>query len=223
MSLYTSRASGVDNGYYHFNTAVQQKVFEDGATVSPLDENDIIYSLSAGETRLDAYYYSTSSVIYSFNSLQADILLSDMVAGETLDVFFTDSEGDRITGVTLLVNHDGSVSFYSPSGALLKGAMRSSGVVVDKNMILNVDTSRFITVKLEYHHDMAEPQLDLVVKYADADKDGYYAIAAATLTGVPVSDTGADAGDFESLCIEYDSLGGKAYVDDLFIRNVVAP
>lgn len=223
VALHASRVSGVEDGYYHFNTAAQKHIFEDGAMSSPLDENDVLYSLSDGETLLDAYYYSTSSVIYSFNSLQADILLSDMTSGERLSVYFTDSGGARITGISLLVNPDGSVSFLSPTGTLLKAAMRSSGVVIDKNMLLNVDRSRFITLKLEYHHDMAEPQLDLVVKYADAEKDGYYAIAAATLTGVPVLDTGADAGDFESLCIEYDSLGGKAYVDDLFIRNVLTP
>ncbi len=226
VSISNGVKPGVHDGEYHFDT-VEQKIADENTLVkSPTFDHDTVYLLNSGSVDFAAYDYNTSAVIYNFDSVQANLLLSDANMGDRVDLILLDGEGRAITGAYLIVTDEGELSFFAPNGQLLTERIpreeiyaggSSARVTKERDMVLSVDLSDWILVKLEYHHDMESPQLDIVIKYADNLKKGYKTTTAATLTGVDVLDIGADPYDFSTLNV---NSVGRIYLDDLYIRNV---
>ncbi len=222
----TSVVAGVYDGEYHFDSVTQQII--DGIVTSPTNKNDRVYPIESGSTAsFDPHMYSTGSVIYNFNFFQGQLNLGEALAGDRVYYYFKDASGKLITGIYLEMNQDGTVTVYAANGQKLKMANTNRTDVSSPEMIdmtLNADTARWLTVKLEYHYDMTEPQFDIVVRYADKESGSYYKTVAATLTNVITLESGASASDFESFDIEYQSSeNGKIYLDDMYIRNVYTP
>ena len=219
VSVYSTVIPGVHDGEYHFDTITQQ--ISDKILSSPTNKNDKVYPIFGGETgSFTPDAYSTNYVIYNFDYFQGAVLLSEAEAGDIVYYTFKDSTSKKITGIYLGVNEDGTVSVYAANGQLL--SMSYPGGFGDSTVdSLKVDKSKWITVKLEYHYDLGEPQLDVVIKYADLNNNGYNRTVAATLTDVGVHDVGAGAQFFTSFEIHYSgNFANKIYVDDLYIRNV---
>ena len=128
--------------------------------------------------------------------------------------FSFDEEGFTALTAPLLACAD----HYAANGQKLKLYGR------EEDMTLSADKSKWLEVKLEYHHDMTSPQLDIVVKYADLNNNSYNKTVAASLEGVNVYDLGADPYKFSAFDIICESEnGGKVFVDDMYIRNVLVP
>lgn len=235
FSVVTNVLAGVHDGEYHFDTVSQQIAGSDVLVQNPATGSyDKVYLLNGKSTVFAAYNYSvddytTNNVRYNFDSAQLGLLLNEANAGDRIDVAMLDSQGRKITGFYLVVSeYEGKklVTFYAPNGNVLEESIPRTVTTADgdvvttaelREMILEVDTVKWMTIKLEYHYDMADPQLDIVVRYADNTKDGYYTSTAACLTGIDVCDTGADAFNFANLSVK---ATGKIYLDDLYIRNV---
>ena len=203
----------VIDGEFHFDTALQKTY--DNVTVSPTNANDNVYHLLANESvSFKADQYTGSTVIYNFDFFQGSVNLSDAKAGDKVSFVYRDSDGRSITGMYLLVNEDMTLSFYAANGQLLKlfGGMA--------DMTLKADLSKWLVIKLEYHHDMSSPQFDIVVKYADLDKSSYNVTVASTLVDVFTYDPPARPESFTTFEIASESTDGSVYIDDLFIRNV---
>ncbi len=225
--------TGVYDGEYHFDTASQQ--ISDSLVQNPAaDVFDRVYPIEKSSVTFDAFDYSVNSYKeslskFNFNSSQLDILLSDAKDGDRIDLAMLDNYGTKITGIYLIVSEQGTnkrVTFYAPNGDVLEESVPRAVTGADgkvsykqelRPMVLDVDSANWLTVKLEYHYDMAKPQFDIVVRYADNAKNGYYTTTAATLTNVDVCDFGAYPYKFAELSVK---ATGKIYLDDLFIRNV---
>ncbi len=226
VTAYNAIKPGVYDGEYHFDT-VEQKIADESILVSsPTFDKDTVYRLSGGRAEFAAYDYSTSSVIYNFNSAEAKLLLSDTSVSDRIDLLMTDAEGRVISGIYITVGENGRLSFFSLNGQILTECIprteyypdgSSQRVTKERDMILSADLGDWVLVKLEYHHDMESPRLDVVVKYADMTKNGYKTATAAILDGIDVAETGANPYQFSDFCIELSSI---VYIDDLFIRNV---
>ncbi len=217
---------GVYDGEYHFDSTAQK--ISDKLTSSPTNEKDTVYPLVGGEKGVfTPDSYSTSYVIYNFDYFQGGVHLGEAVAGDRVYYTFLDTTSKRITGVYLEVNDDGTVTFYAANGQKLTMTNTRREDVTEPaiiDMTLDVDTSKWLTVKLEYHYDLGEPQLDVVVRYADESNNSYNRTVASTLTGVTTLDEGARPKLFNKFNIEYVSEeSGKIYLDDLYIRNVYVP
>lgn len=227
VTAYNGIKAGVHDGEYHFDT-VDQKIADDSILVkSPTFAKDTVYLLDSGTVDFNAYRYDDAAVIYNFNSVQANLLLSEAKAGERVDLILLDGEGRAITGIYLIVGENGELSIFAPNGQILTERIprvetysdgSSARVTKERDMILSADLSDWVLVKLEYHHDMEVPRLDIVVKYRDNLKSGYKTTTAAILEGADISESGADPFKFSTLRI--DSLA-KIYLDDLYIRNVI--
>ncbi len=225
--------TGVYDGEYHFDTASQQ--ISDSLVQNPAAEVfDRVYPIEKSSVTFDAFDYSVNShreslSKFNFNSSQLDILLSDAKDGDRIDLAMLDNYGNKITGIYLIVSEQSGkrkITFYAPNGDVLEESVPRAVTGADgevsykqelRPMVLDADSANWLTVKLEYHYDMAKPQFDIVVRYADNTKNGYYATTAATLTNVDVCDFGADPYKFAELSVK---ATGKIYLDDLFIRNV---
>lgn len=223
---YNSVAAGVHDGEYHFDTTEQKIADENTLVPSPTFSYDTVYMLNSGKASFDAYDYSTNSVIYNFDSVQTGLLLSDAKVGDRVDLVLLDREGRAITGIYLIVGEGGKVSFFAANGQILTESIprteyyangTSAIVSRERDMVIEPDLSDWMLIKLEYHHDMVSPQLDIVVKYSDLAKKGYKTTTAATLTGVDVIESGANPYLFDTL--EFNA-SGRIYLDDLYIRNV---
>lgn len=226
----TTATDVVSDGEYHFDTVIQQMIYGDSIASSPLNEKDKVYAVSGSSASFAAQQYTTSAVIYNFDSLQAGILLKDASSGDVIRLAFKDSSGKVITGIVLKLNEDGTVSFYSANGKILRES--TPKIVTDPNgssqknynerdMILDVDLNEWIVVKLEYHYDTSSPGFDIVVRYADDEYNGYYRTVASALKGVDVFESGANPRQFTEF--EFTHItdnGGTVYYDDLYVRNV---
>ncbi len=234
--------AGVHDGEYHFDTATQKIAGADILVENPLASYDTVYLVEKKAENdnatavFNAFDYSTTSykkdckVNYNFDSAQLDILLKDAKNDERIDIVMLDKKGNRITGIYLTVSEeDGNkfVTFHAPNGQALQESIprivtdsttgRQTTVQELRDMKLDVNTAKWMTVKLEYHYDMRYPQFDILVRYADDTKSGYYTSVAACLTGVDVCDSGADPYSFAKLSV---TSTAKIYLDDLYIRNV---
>ncbi len=226
VSCAVSVAVGVYDGEYNFDSVSQQ--ISDKITASPTNTKDKVLPILSGNTEsLKAHQYSTSQVIYDFDFLQGSLYLGDANVNDKIYYTFKDSSGKSITGIILEINEDKTVSVYAANGQSLKMANPERNSVADPlyaDMTLDADLSKWLVIKLEYHHDMSEPQFDIVLRYSDISKDGFNKTVAATLMNTRVLENGARADDFTELEIEYSSANdGKIYIDDLYIRNVYKP
>ncbi len=235
IKVVSNVMANVSDGEYHFDTTSQQMAGDDVLIQNPTTGSyDKVYLLNGGNTAFAAYNYSvddyaTNNVRYNFNSVQLGLLLKDAKAGDRIDLAMLDASGKKITGIYLVVseyNGNKLVTFHAPNGEILEESIPRTITAADgtvsttaqlREMILDVNMAKWMTIKLEYHYDMADPQFDIVVRYGDDTKDGYYTATAACLTGVDICDTGADAFNFANLSIK---ASGKIYIDDLYIRNV---
>lgn len=207
---------GVYDGEYHFDS-VNQKI-SDNLTASPTNPKDTVYGIACGMTAsFTPDKYSTSSVIYNFDSFQCSVNLSNAKVGDKVFFAFKDSEGKKITGVYLEINEDGTISFYTANGQLIRFYSTT------EDTVLSADVSKWLLVKLEYHYDMAEPQFDVVVKYADLNNNSYNKTVASSFTNVLTYDAAASPDDFSVFDVHYESDEGTVYVDDLYLRNVLVP
>ena len=222
--------AGVHDGEYLFDQQTQQIAGSDVLVQNPTTSSyDKVYLLNGREVKFDAYDYTGSTVIYNFNSVQLGLLLNEAKNGDRIELALVDDTGRLITGIYLDVSIFGNqtlVSFHAANGKVLEECIPRTYYADDGSaytatklaeMILDVNVAKWITVKLEYHYDMADPQLDVVVRYGDNTKNGYYTTTAASLTGVDVCTGGANPYAFDKLSIEST---GKIYLDDLYIRNV---
>lgn len=226
VSIFNGVKPGVHDGEYLFDT-LDQKIADDTILVkSPTFAHDTVYLLDAKSVSFDAYDYNTSAVIYNFDSVQANLLLSEAKAGDRVDLILLDKSGKAITGVYLVVGEDGKLYFYAANGQILTECIPRNELYPDgstrritkeRDMVLDADLSDWVLIKIEYHHDMASPQLDVTVKYADNAKNGYKTTTAATLTAVDVLDVGANPYEFAKLNF---NASGRVYLDDMYIRNV---
>ncbi len=236
ISITANIRAGVRDGEYLFDPVSQKytNVLVQNPTTSSYD---MVYPINAGGTTFAAYNYQTNdyttpTVNYNFNSVQLGLLLKDSKAGDRIDLTMLDNAGRKINGIYLVVSEkDGNklVTFYAPNGTVLEESIPRQITAADgsvtynealRPMILDVDMAQWMTVKLEYHYDMATPQFDIVVRYGDDTKNSYYTTTAASLSGIDVCDNGADAYNFSNLSV---TSTGKIYVDDLYIRNVYDP
>ncbi len=224
---------GIYDGEYHFDTASQQ--ISDALVQNPAaDVFDRVYPIEKTGVAFDAFDYSVNSYReslskFNFNSSQLDVLLSDAKNGDRIDLAMLDNNGKKTTGIYIIVTEKDKnkyLTFYAPNGDVLEESIPRVVTGEDgklsykqelRPMVLDVDSSEWLTVKLEYHYDMAMPRLDIVVRYADNTKKGYYTTTAATLINIDACDLGANPYRFTDL---YIKATGKIYLDDLFIRNV---
>ncbi len=223
VSCYTSVVPGVFDGEYHFDTVDQE--ITSTLTSSPTNKSDRVYPISQGEkASFTPDDYSAYYVIYNFDFFSGQLYLGDANPGDRVYYTFKDSSGKRITGVYLEVNNDETVTVYAINGQKLRMANPARKTSTDPaivDMTLALDKSKWLTVKLEYHYDLDEPQFDAVVRYADRTYNSYNRTVASTLTSVTTADNGANARNFTSFDIEYVSDStSKIYIDDLYIRNV---
>ena len=206
---------GVYDGEYHFDNAAQK--IGDKLTASPTNINDTVYAIAAGETAsFTPDKYSTSSVIYNFDFFHGSVNLSETKAGDRIYFVMKDNAGKKITGVYLVINEDETVTFYAANGQKLK--LFGDG----EDMTLDLDKSKWLELKLEYHYDIG--RFDVVVKYADLNNNSYNKTVASTLVGVTVYENSAAPSGFSAFDIHCQSAnGGKIFVDDMYIRNVLVP
>jgi len=222
VSFNMCTRAGVSDGEYHFDTVLQK--ISDDITASPTNAKDSVYAIAAGSSAsLNAAQFSTSRVIYNFDSTQMNLLLKEAAAGERIYIAFKDAAGKKIQGIYLEVNADKTVTFCGANGQKLRASIPNGDKAAQQDMTLSVKADEWMMIKLEYHHDLDKPQFDIAVRYFDVQL-GKTSVASASLTNVPVNDAGADPAQFSALEIYYESAGkGKIYTDDLFIRNVQIP
>lgn len=186
-------------GMYHFDTKTQKFLFPENVEKNPTNKDDNVYLINSN-AGFAAYNYLATSVAYNFNYAQLDLFLRDVKDGERVDLKLVDNSGAVITGIYLEKNGQ-NVTFYAVNGLTI--------------LNLVVDTQQWMTVKIEYNYDMLNPQLDVVVRYANAENNNYYETTAAYLTDVEVYGA-ANPYSFATLAVS----GSGVYVDDLFVRNV---
>jgi hypothetical protein len=150
-----------------------------------------------------------------------------MKPGDRVFFAFKDSDGKKITGIYLEMKEDESLTFYAANGQMLRMKNVYKTDFSESEFItmnLKADLSKWLTVKLEYHYDMQQPQFDIVVRYADKENNSYNRTVASTLLDVSTHDSGANPGQFSEFDISYSASGsGKICIDDLYLRNVYVP
>ena len=228
VTAYNSIEPGVKDGEYHFDTLAQKIADENILVKSPTFDHDTVYLLADNTAEFDAYDYGGSTVIYNFNGAEAQMLLSEAEVGDRFDIVLLDGEGRAITGVYMIVTAENEIAVFAANGQMLieripRDEIYSDGstarVSRERDMVLSANLDQWILIKIEYHYDMLNPQLDVVIKYSDLTKNGYKTTTAATLTGVDVLEMGANPYDFSTYKVFAD---GTVYLDDMYLRNVLA-
>ncbi len=219
---YNTVNASVTDGEYNFDTVTQQ--VSDKITSSPTNSKDKVIRIdNKYNVGFLAHQYSTGYVTYDFNFFMGSVQLAELKPSGRVYYRFNDASESCITGIYLEMNEDRTLSFYAINGQKLQMANTENGALglSMTDMTVNADLSKWITVKLEYHYDMDEPQLDVTVRYADGNNNSYYRSVAATLTDVSTRDESASASGFTIFEISCEATTDTSiYADDLYIRNV---
>ena len=190
-----SKSTVLIDGDYTFDRSNERPAGITGGELIIGDNNAL--GLGSGETLGAAVAAKLGK--YQMNEAELDMLLS---SGGAAKLSLLDKAGKCITALTV-EEKDGTLTVkHSVSGQTL--------------LEVKADLAERITLRLEYHYDMAKPTVYLHLRYLDSDS-GLMRCDAAELVGVTPADTGASAADYATL--ELHSVKGAITVDNLLARS----